>query len=91
MSNILPIIIVNYQNPSNTLECLESIAKEEDLNLIKLVVVDVGKNSGKASALAKKIIGRWPEIDYLPLKKNLGFSGANNYGLRFSLEKYQPE
>jgi len=91
MSNILPIIIVNYQNPSNTLECLESIAKEEDLNLIKPVVVDVGKNSGKASALAKKIIGRWSEIDYLPLKKNLGFSGANNYGLRFSLEKYQPE
>jgi len=88
MKDLIPIIIINYQHPANTLECLESIRSEDDIDQLKPVVVDASPNQDLKNQLSSKF-DDW--VDYLPLEKNLGFSGANNVGIHYSLEKYQPK
>lgn len=88
MKTIIPVIIINYQHPANTLECLKSIRSEDDAELLKPVVVDASPDKSIQPSLTDQF-GDW--VDYLPLEKNLGFSGANNVGIHFSLEKYHPK
>ncbi|RJQ37723.1 glycosyltransferase family 2 protein [Candidatus Microgenomates bacterium] len=73
------IVILNYNGESDTGQCLESINKldlSKDLEL-KVVVVD------NASKQELRIKG----IEIIRNKKNLGFAGGNNIGIRYLLEQ----
>jgi len=88
MSSTLPIIIVNYKRPETTLVCLRSVAKSDIARELTPVVVDNGTDRHWSQKLHQEF-GDW--VTYLPQAENLGFSGANNVGITYALETYQPE
>jgi len=88
MSKKLPIIIINYKRPETTLACLRSVAKSDMVDQIAPIVVDSGTDRSWSDQLLQEF-GDW--VTYLPQDENLGFSGANNVGMRYALEKFQPE
>jgi len=71
------IIIVNWNNWTDTLECLESLKNNDYLNY-KVVIIDNGsKEKFQISDSKVKVIYN---------KENLGFSGGNNVGIKYALE-----
>ncbi len=71
------IIILNWNNWPDTLECLESL-KNNDYPNYKVVIVDNGSNQRPAVPEAS--------IKIIYNKENLGFSGGNNVGIKYALE-----
>ncbi len=78
MSPKVFIIILNWNNWSDTLECLESI-ENNDYHNYQVVIID---NGSKEKPQAPS-----PEIKMIYNKENLGFSGGNNVGIKYALEK----
>lgn len=86
----LTIIIVNFRTPKLTLDCLESLAREQTtFPHFRAVVVDNGSGDDSASLLQSQMDanawGHWCQL--LPLDTNLGFAGGNNTGIRWVWEQ----
>jgi len=81
---ILSVILVNYNGKDYISKCLDSI--KESIQGIKseIIVVDNHSTDGSAEILQKN----HPDIRLLRNHKNLGFSKANNQGLRASSGNY---
>ena len=83
----LSIIIVNYNSKNFVLSCIESIRKnnrqELDLGEFEIIVVDNGSKDGSPSALSKV-----SDIVFIPNERNLGFSKANNLGVKKAVGRY---
>lgn len=84
----IPVIIINYRQPDNTIECLQSIRTSDDAAVLQPIIVDAQPTPDFAQKL-KQLFGDW--VEYLPQEKNLGFTGGNNVGIRFALQKYHPQ
>lgn len=76
------IILVNWNGKKDTLECLESVYKINYSNF-NIVVVDNGSTDGSVKAIKE----RFSDVNILKAKKNLGFTGGNNLGIHYALEK----
>lgn len=72
------VIIVHYGSISDTVDCLHSIAKEPKAPPVILV------NNSLDPGLADKIKS-FKSVKYIIPDKNLGFSGANNLGIKIAL------
>ena len=79
---LLYIIIVNWNGFKYTRTCINSVLKSDYKN-IKIILVDNGSKSNQAEKL-KRI---FPQIVLIKNKNNLGFSKANNQGIKFALKK----
>jgi len=77
MSPKVFIIILNWNNWSDTLECLESLKNNDYLNE-QVVIIDNGSD--------QRPIVPEPGIKIIYNKENLGFAGGNNVGLKYALE-----
>ena len=75
------IIIVNYNGYKDTIECIESLNKI-DYDNYKIVVVD--NDSADESVL--KIRGKFDTVKIIESNINLGFSGANNIGIKYAID-----
>lgn len=85
---IIPVIIINYAQPANTLEALQSLRDQDNWQKFIPVVVDLQVNS----PLLSNIPTQWKDwVHHLPQTKNLGFTGSNNAGYHYCLEKWDPE
>jgi len=83
VQNSLPpvcIVILNWNNAPDTLDCLESVSKL-DYPDYSIVVVDNGSTDGSAD----KIRARYPTLDILELETNLGYAAGNNVGIHYAL------
>ena len=76
------IILVNYNGFSDTVECIESIKKNTYSNY-ELIVVDNGSTEKPTTSDLNAI--KETSI-FIPLEKNIGFSGGNNVGIRYAIE-----
>lgn len=76
----ISIVLVNYNGGEFQLKCIESI-KNQSYDNIEIIIVDNHSEDGSLELLEK----RYKEIDIIRLKKNIGFSGANNIGIRKAL------
>lgn len=76
------VITVNYNQPEVTCDLIESLRNISYKN-IEIIVVD--NNSEKD---IDQIKTRYPEIKLIKSKKNLGFAGGNNLGLKHSKGEY---
>lgn len=76
------IVLVNYHNTDDTIQCLNSLKKVHRY-LNRIILVD---NSVKSDPLLTEFISHYPEVSYLVSSNNLGFSGGNNLGIRESLK-----
>lgn len=85
----LSLIIVNYNTPADTLECLASLkrAKLPARMHLQTTVVDNGSRDDSVATLSEA----YPEVKLLSTGTNLGFAGGNNVGIKSALESESPD
>ena len=71
----LSIITINYNGLKDTCELIDSIPFN---NNMEVIVVDNASKEDEASIIFK----RYPQVKVIRSKKNLGFAGGNNLGIR---------
>lgn len=76
------IVIVNWNRPYDTLECLTSLQCLEYPSL-ELVVVDNGSRDDSGNLISRQ----FPQVPLLLQQKNLGFAGGCNVGIEWGLER----
>jgi len=74
------VLILNTNGKKDTLECLKSLRKTKIP--IEIVVIDNASTDGSVVVIKKK----FPKIKIIENKKNLGFAGGNNVGIRYALK-----
>ena len=85
----LSIIVINYNTKEVTNQCLVSILdslREQDLNF-EIILIDNASTDGSLDFFSK-LSQEIPQINYIYNKKNLGFSKANNQGLKLAKGEY---
>jgi GT2 family glycosyltransferase len=71
------IVILNWNNAPDTLECLDSVFRI-DYSPFYITVVDNGSTDGSAESIQ----ATHPELDIIRIEDNCGFCEANNIGVR---------
>lgn len=79
------IVIVNYNNYLDTIECLESL-KSIDYKNYSVFLVDNGSQNESVKYLSKYITTFPKEVFLLTTEKNLGFAGGCNLAIKKALE-----
>jgi len=74
------ILVLNLNGKKETLECLSSLQKAK-VNA-NIVVIDNGSTDNSVREIKKQ----FPKIKIIENKKNLGFAGGNNVGIRYALK-----
>lgn len=77
------VVILNYGEASDTLECLATLEQSDDLDL-DIVVVDNGPATPDHTALRERV-GRRAEV--IASGDNLGYAGGNNIGITTLLRR----
>jgi hypothetical protein len=75
------IVLVNYRGRDDTLECLESLRWLTYPSVVT-VLVDNASGDGCPAAVRE----RFPRVEVIENRENLGFTGGNNVGIRTALE-----
>jgi len=78
--NHLAIIIINFNNLKNTLECLGSVDKLNWSGLKTIIVVDNHSKIDPKPEISKQ----FPRVTIINSPKNLGFAEANNAGVKLA-------
>ena len=77
------IVIVNWNGFADTKECLESVAKLKIKNVfVRTLVVD----NGSTDDSVKQLKGLEHDFELIESKRNLGFAGGYNVGMRYSMQ-----
>jgi len=74
-------VILNYNTPVDTINCIKSILKYNTA-LIKIVVVD-NASSDCSLKLIKEFVSSMPFVTIVESKENLGYARGNNLGIDF--------
>ena len=77
----LSIITINYNGLKDTLELIDSITFNKEMEVI---VVDNASKQDEASVISEK----YPHIKVIRSEKNLGFAGGNNLGIKEARGQY---
>ncbi len=78
----IAIILLNYNNYRDTIECIDSIKNINTDNFeIEIIVVD-NKSTNESVIKLKEIEG----ITLIEASQNAGFSAGNNLGIKFALD-----
>jgi GT2 family glycosyltransferase len=77
----LYVVILNWNRPTETIACLDSVARS-DYPHFATVVVD----NGSTDHSIDQIRAAFPDIPLLQAGSNRGYAGGNNIGLRYALE-----
>jgi len=80
----LSIIIVHYNTPKLTMECIRSIYAFPPRASFEVILIDNGSDEN----IEEKIREEFPEVLFLEMGKNVGFARANNLGIFNSHGKY---
>lgn len=78
------IVLVNWNGMRETIDCLESLVR---LELEGLEVLTVVVDNASMDDSIKQIRKKYPMVTILEEKKNVGFSGGNNRGIRYVIDK----
>ncbi len=79
------VIIVNWERPGDTIECIQSVLSS-DFSSLQVIIVDNGSRDGSV----EKINNYFPELSLFPLPENLGFAGGYNFGIEEALKTGSP-
>lgn len=80
MSKKVAIILVNYNGKRDTEDCIKSL-REIRYDNYEIIIVDNCSTDGSKEYITNK----YKDVIYIYSDKNLGFSGANNYGIDYAL------
>ena len=82
VEKLLSIITINYNGLKDTCELIESLPLED--KSIEVIVVDNASAQDEATIIEE----RYPQVKIIRSKKNLGFAGGNNLGIKAAKGKY---
>lgn len=84
----ISLIIVNYNTEDETHQCLESLShlKVTDLKY-QILIVDNGSREVFSLTKAERKL----PVEVVRSESNLGFTGGNNLGITYALEKYHSD
>jgi len=80
----ISVITLNLNGKQMTEEFIESVLSSDICNNLEIIVVDNGSSDGSQTYL-KRI---FPDVILIENKKNLGFAGGNNLGIKRSSGEY---
>jgi GT2 family glycosyltransferase len=80
----LSIIIVNWNSVEYVLDCIPSILRWTASVRFEVIVIDNASPKGNIDEIAT----RFPQVQLVRSKHNLGFAGANNLGFGISTGEY---
>ncbi|NOU66257.1 glycosyltransferase [Paenibacillus sp. LMG 31461] len=80
----LSIIIVNYKTKDLTLACIESVFSSTTSYKYEIILIDNASNDGTIQSLNEQ----YPQVVTIGNTENVGFSKANNQGIRISKGRY---
>ncbi len=89
MSSKIAVVILNYMNYEDTIACVHC-ALDQTYTNYEIVIVDNGSTNQSYNILTF-IFGGCPKITLLRSKKNLGFAGGNNLGIRYARRKLKAD
>lgn len=75
------IILLNWNTPVHTANCISSLKQYGDEHLFDIIVADNGSTDNSVSVLKTQ----FPELIYIENSENLGFAEGNNRGLDYSI------
>jgi GT2 family glycosyltransferase len=76
------LIILNWNNPADTLACLRSVAAlDYAAERLQVIVVDNGSTDDSAA----RIRAAYSDVTLIETGANLGYAGGNNVGIRYAL------
>lgn len=81
--NKIAIVVLNYENYWDTIECLISLLEQKECN-IEIIVIDNGSKNESIDYL--KEFSDYPNITIISSPENLGFSQGNNIGIHYAIE-----
>ena len=81
ITNTLGIIIVGFNSKKYLEECFRSIYKSSFCDF-RVYFIDNDSSDGSISYLENN----WKKVEIIKLKKNIGFAGANNIGVKQSIK-----
>ncbi len=76
------LVVLNWNMPADTIECVESCQKTQYDNF-EVIIVDNGSKDNSV----KQFRERFPHIETIANEENLGYAGGNNVGMKRALEK----
>ncbi|MDO8638554.1 MAG: glycosyltransferase family 2 protein [Candidatus Daviesbacteria bacterium] len=78
------IVVLNYKVKDEVLECIKSLTLSLGFNRdFKVLVIDNNSIDGSAEAIKKY----FPKISLIENSDNFGFTGGNNIGIKYALER----
>ena len=80
----LTLVIVSFQVRDCLERCLASLARRTNPPTTEIIVVDNASTDGSAAMVRAK----FPSVQLIENKENLGFSRANNQGLKLAQGRY---
>jgi GT2 family glycosyltransferase len=80
-SPLIYIIILNWNNACDTLECLASVAQLDHDNY-RVLVMDNASTDGSVDILRSRV----PDIEILVSHENLGYAAGNNVAIHHALQ-----
>lgn len=80
----ISVVIVNYNVKDFLSKCLDSVKKASANLTVEIIVVDNDSSDGSIEYLQNL----HPDVSYIVLNENLGFSKANNIGFKQAGGKY---
>lgn len=78
------VVLINYKTPDFTIQCIQSIIDFTTKIEYEIIVID---NDSKDDS-QQKIKARFPNIIYIESNENVGFSRANNMGIKIARGNY---
>ncbi len=79
--NSFLIILLNYNNSEDTIECINSL-KNSGIDISNILVIENCSTDNSIEKLEQNV----PGINILKMEKNLGFTGGNNIGIKYAVE-----
>lgn len=83
------LILVHYNTRTETLACLKSLIEVKTTGL-KLAIIVVDNASQQQLTLPKQLEQR-EEIQVIRSESNLGFTGGNNMGIHYAVERFNSD
>lgn len=84
--SLVGVVVLTWNNEKDIRECLQSLLEQTHRDY-KLVVVDNNSSDNTVSIVMQE----FPQVELIPLKKNLYFAGGNNYGIAYLQEQFSPD
>ena len=78
------VIIVNYKSPQFTIQCIESLYKLTEGVTFEIIVVDNFSQDNSVDLIKSA----FSEVKLLPMAENIGYSRANNEGMKIATGDY---